>query len=104
VKRGRPPPFIKLASPADRLIGAQTLHRGPAPLELRDHVGVGMQPPIGADPEDQTLRKHVEDVFEILQRERMPFPAPPAQSRPGQEAQSNHESARTHGPFTRPKL
>ena len=76
MQRGCSSPFVKLPISAHRLIGAQALDRDPAPLELRDHIWIGVQAPIRADAQNQPLRKRVEHIFEVLHRQRMPIPAP----------------------------
>jgi hypothetical protein len=45
-----------------RRVGGQAFDLHPAPLELRDHGGVGAQTAVGADTQDEPLRKLLEHV------------------------------------------
>ena len=60
--------LVKLPIAADRFIRAQALDGDAAPLELGYHLRIGMQPPVSADAEDQSLRLRVEDLVEVVHR------------------------------------
>ena len=77
MKGGRGLRRVAGREPSYGLLGRKRFDLDPATAELLDGPAIRTHPRLGPTPDDEPLRKLVEDVIEIVKHESVPVAPPP---------------------------